>query len=402
MKKSAFTALPLFLLLLTAVVFAQARRPVPPDAPAKANKRDPQAAVTPKPTPTPADENTTNIEAVQPAVDTSADSATDEKDVIRVDTELVTVPVKVTDRSGRYAVGLTKDNFKLFEDGKEQEIAYFSNVEEPFTVALVLDMSYSSTFKIGEIQQAAIAFINQLHPKDKVMVVSFDEEVHVLSEPTNDRRVLQAAIRGTQIASGTSLYEAVDFVINKRLKKINGRKAVVLFTDGVDTTSRRASDFNNLSDAYELDALIYPIEYDTYADVQAMKNKPVSTGGTGLPTIPDMPSNNKSPLPFPVPSVGMPSGQGTDAESYRKAHDYLDGLATRTSGRVYQASTPSALTYAFSNIAAELRQIYSLGFYPAEEKEGKTRKLKVRVNVKDLAVQSRESYVVKKKDKNKN
>src|SRR6185295_1363973 len=115
------------------------------------------------------------------------------------------------------------------------------------------------TFKIGEIQSAAIAFIDQLRPQDKVMVVSFDEEVHMLCEATSDRKEIYRAIRSTKIATGTSLYEAVDLVMNHRLRSIEGRKAIILFTDGVDTTSRRANDFGNIDDARELDALIYPI-----------------------------------------------------------------------------------------------------------------------------------------------
>lgn len=404
MKKNAFIAVPLFVFLCVAGIFAQSRRAVPDlNTPAKVNKREAKTAESPTPAPSPTEEvNTTNIEATVP-VDTSP---VDEKDVIRVDTDLVTVPVRVSDRGGRFAAGLKKENFHIFEDGKEQEISYFSNIEEPFTIALVLDMSYSATFKINEIHSAAIAFLNQLHPNDKIMVVSFDEEVHVLCPPTNDRQRLARAINSTQIASGTSLYEAMDLVINKQLKKISGRKAIVLFTDGVDTTSRRASDYNNLSDVYELDALIYPIEYDTFSDVQAMKNKPVmNPGGGGQPSstsVPHMPSTTKSPFPFPIPTsgAGTPSDQGTSAEDYRKAHDYLDQLANRTSGRIYEANTLVNLSAAFSNIANELRQIYSLGFYPPPgEKEGKRRQLKVKVDMKGLAVQARDSYVVAKKEK---
>jgi VWFA-related protein len=281
-------------------------------------------------------------------------------------------------------------------------------------------MSYSSTFKISEIHSAALAFINQLHPNDKVMVVSFDEEVHVLCEPTNDRERLRLAIKSTQIASGTSLYEAVDLVINHRLKKINGRKAVVLFTDGVDTTSRRAYLEDNLRDATETDSLIYPIEYDTYNDVQRIKNNPTvgaptigspqksPVPGTGSPfpfplpgTRTTLPSplprtgGNRSPLPFPVPT--SPGSQGTSAEDYRKAGEYLRELADSTSGRVYKASTTVNLADAFTKIANELRQIYSLGFYPAEEKAGRRRQLKVRVNKEGAVVRARESYVVGEK-----
>ena len=402
MKKNLFVAAPLLVFLCAAGIFAQSRRASPTsDAPVKANRRAPQPAETPQPAASPT-EITANGETTNGAAAVEA-GAVDERDVIRVDTQLVTIPVKVSDRGGRFAVGLAKENFKIFEDGKEQEIAYFSNAEEPFTIALVLDMSYSSTFKINEIQAAAIAFVNQLHPKDKIMVVSFSEEVNILCEPTNDRKILQAAIRNTRVASGTSLYEAVDLVVNERLKKISGRKAVVLFTDGVDTTSRRASDLSNLSDVYELDALFYPIEYDTYNDVQAMKNKPVMGGQSPSISIPHLPSSSPSPFPFPIPSggVGTPSSQGTSAEDYDRARQYLEQLANRTSGRVYQANTTVYLTAAFTNIASELRQIYSLGFYPVEEKAGKRRQLKVKVDQKGLAVQSRDSYVVGSKEKGK-
>ncbi|MGI8495660.1 MAG: VWA domain-containing protein, partial [Pyrinomonadaceae bacterium] len=270
MKKIVF--LPLVLLFFTAA-FAQSR-PKIDDNLQKANKRPAKKVEAQTETKKAADE-TEETSTAEQANTESADAVTD-GEVLRIDTNLVTIPVKISDRSNRFIAGLKKEDFKIYEDGKEQEIAYFSDAEEPFTVALVLDMSYSSTFKISEIQLAAMDFINQLHPNDRVTVISFDEEVHVLCEPTNNREILQRAIRGTQIASGTSLYEAIDLVINNRLKKVSGRKAVVLFTDGVDTTSRRAYAEGNLRDVYETDALIYPVEYDTYNDVQRIKNNPTA------------------------------------------------------------------------------------------------------------------------------
>ena len=383
--------LPALLLLACVSLFAQSRPQRQTDnTQQKANQRPPQTTENQKKTEARASSEPTA------AAESYLEQGIDDGEVLRVDTNLVTIPVKISDRKNRFIAGLKKEDFKIFEDGKEQEIAYFSDAEQPFTVALVLDMSYSSTFKINEIQSAALAFITELHKDDRVMVVSFDAEVHVLCEPTSDRGVLQSAIRSTKIASGTSLYEAVDFVVNKRLKKIAGRKAVVLFTDGVDTTSRLASDYSNLNDAYELDALIYPIEYDTYHDVQAMKNKPVTVKAPSPipPTI-----GNPSTLPFPIPPIGTPGSQGTSAEDYRKAQEYLQELADRTSGRVYKANSTVNLALAFTNIAAELRQIYSLGFYPAEEKVGKRRQLKVRVNRADAVVRARDSYVVSKKEK---
>jgi VWFA-related protein len=373
--------------------FAQSRRANPDESGEKANKRPPLAA----PSPTPVEATAASPIVIETERNES-NNAADDSEVIRVDTNLVTIPVKVSDRKNRFVAGLAKEDFKVWEDNVEQEIALFSNERQPFTVALVLDMSYSTKFKITEIQAAAIAFTAQLRPNDKVIVVSFDEEVHVLCEPTSDRDVMQKAIKQTAISTGTSLYEAVDLVLNERLKKIEGRKAVVLFTDGVDTTSRRAHDLDNLSDALELDALIYPIQYDTFADVQAMKNKPVVQS----PTVPSpIPSKNKSPFPFPIPigGVGTAGGQGTTPEDYQKAGEYLNEIATRTGGTVYQATTTVNLAQAFSDIAAELREFYSIGYYPTgEAKPGKKRKIKVKVNQNNVAVRARDGYVVGKKD----
>jgi len=381
-------------------VFSQASRPQPSNS-KKANKRPEE----PKKKP----------EFVNEVIDESIET---DDEVISVDTELVTVPVRVLDRQGRFVSGLEKKEFNIFEDNLPQEIAYFSNEQKPFTVALVLDMSYSSTFKINEIQQAALTFVAELRPNDKVMVVSFDESLHILCEPTSDRKTIEQAIIKTQISSGTSLYQAVDFVINQRLSKVNGRKAIVLFTDGVDTTSRESNDIKNLRDALELDSLIYPIRYNTFADVQAIQSGRViikdpstqtttTANGTRIPTGGSQP---KSPLPFPLPTgtigTGRPTrslpGSGTSKEEYIRAEKYLDQMAQRTGGRVYEANNPATLTRAFSKIASELREFYSLGYYPSEEKAaGKRRRIKVKVNRKKVAVKARDSYVVRKKKSKK-
>ncbi len=345
----------------------------------------------------------------------------DDKDVISFDTELVTIPVRAIDRKGRSIPGLTQENFQVFEDGKQQEIAYFSNERQPFTVALVLDMSYSGTNKLNEIQQAAIAFISQLQENDRVMVVSFDEEVHILTPPTSDRKELYRAIKTTQIASGTSVYEAMDTVMQK-LQSIGGRKAIVLFSDGVDTTSRRKNDRDNLSESLELDALIYPIKYDTFDDVQRINNGQQTVPPPNTSPIPGK-SSNPMGLPFPLPNIviggggnsgrnnpngtndsdgnqprGVPSGRGTTREDYRIAGEYLESLAANTGGRLYEAdSQVGNLALAFSKIAEELRQFYSLGYYPPEDGgKDKFRKINVRVDQKGVAIEARKGYVPKK------
>jgi VWFA-related protein len=383
----------IFLLMLLSLtgVLAQSGRSKPTTG-EKPNQRT--TAPTPTPLPTP----------LAVTSEDTTDQAPDSGDVIKVETDLVTIPVRILDRKGRFVGGLAKENFKVFEDGVEQEIAYFSNEEQPFTVALVLDMSYSTTFKIAEIQSAAISFIDQLSAEDKVMVVSFDQNVHMLCEATSDRQRIYRAIRSTKIQTGTSLYEAVDLVINDRLRRIKGRKAIILFTDGVDTTSTRSNDFQNLDDVRELDALIYPVRYDTFADVQGMKDRPVMVGtptGTGIPTgpfPPQKPTNN--PLPIPIPTAGSPGTRGTTVEEYRHAQEYLDQLALRSGGRLYEANTTGNLAATFTKIASELREYYSLGFYPTDDgKTGRIRRLKVKVDQENLAVRARDSYAVGKPKK---
>ncbi len=373
-----FTILAVAVFILTSNLAAQSRRSPPPES-GKANKRSAQ------PTPTPETDPADVIHS-------------DDDEVIKVNTQLVSVPVRVMDKKGRFIGGLQKEDFKVFEDGVEQQIDLFSNEHQPFTVALVLDMSYSTTFKIAEIQNAAIAFIDQLRPQDKVMVISFDEEVHMLCEATNDRKQIYRAIKSTRIATGTSLYEAVELVMNDRLRHIEGRKAVILFTDGVDTTSRRTNDQRNLNDAMELDSLIYTIRYDTFADVQKMKRGTTIPGPRPI-QIPGS-QDNGGVLPFPLPGVGVPSSQGTTAEEYKRAAEYLAQLSGRTGGRLYEASTLYNLSEAYSKIASELREFYSIGYYPSEDRvSGKAASVKVKVDQPGLVVRSRETFIRRKGNK---
>ncbi len=191
-----------------------------------------------------------------------------EGDVVKVDTTLVSIPVAVMDRDGKFIPNVTKDEFRIWENDVEQKVAYFASTDKPFTVALVIDTSASTRYKIEEIQDAAIAFVNQLRPDDKVIVVSFDDRIKGADRrPTNDRATLRSWIMDIRIGSGTRLYDAVDQVINNVFNHIDGRKAIVLFTDGVDTTSKHATYQTTLQDAEENDALIYPVEYDTSSDM---------------------------------------------------------------------------------------------------------------------------------------
>lgn len=226
------------------------------------------------------------------------------------------------------------------------------------------------------------------------MVVSFAADVNVLCEPTNVRKDIAGAIRSTRISTGTSLYEAVDTVINRYLRNIEGRKAVILFSDGVDTTSRRTFAYDNLSDALESDSLIYTIRYDTFQDVQAMSR-------AGLPPVagPRITRPVSNPLPTESPSLGQTGIQGTTPEEYEAAEKYLRDLSQRTGARTYNASTVGNLSEAYSKIASELREFYSVGYYPSSERvPDKQVSIKVRVDREGLVVRSREGILRRKRD----
>jgi len=312
----------------------------------------------------------------------SPEGETIEGDVIRVDTSLVTVPVTVVDRYGRYVPLLQRNNFKIYEDGVEQKISYFATTDQPITVVLLIDTSGSTSFRLEDIQNAAMSFVSKLKTDDQVMVMSFDDRINVLSRPTTDRELIRRAIRRTRTGGGTRLYDAVDSIFSQHLRTIPGRKAVVLFTDGVDTTSHRASYDSTMRQAEESDAPIYSVDYDT-------------SGSTGVFTqgIP-MPRGRGTilGLPLPTPGGGIP---GSNPSDYRRAVQYLHALSDATGGRFYSGDSMIGIGQAFTWIAEELSRQYSLGYYPkiATGETGQRRQIKVKVNQPELVAKSRDSYI---------
>jgi len=308
------------------------------------------------------------------------------------------------DRDGRYVPNLQKEDFRIWEDGIEQQVAFFASVDKPFSVVLMLDVSPSTQFRLEDIQDAAISFVNQLRSDDRVMVVSFCEDVKILTDFTTDRSKLQRAIYRAKTSSGTSLYDAVDNVINKQLSRVPGRKAIVLFTDGVDTTSDHASFDSTVMDAQELDALIYPVQYNTSMDMgQVVMVPQVSIdvfgqilggifggGGGGR-------GGRRGGGGYPGGGGGggnYPRPRGTGRGDYEMGARYLEELANGTGGREYRADSLQDMSSAFVNVAEELRRQYSIGYYPKRAPEaGQRRLIKVRANQPNLAVRSRESYI---------
>lgn len=322
----------------------------------------------------------------------------DEAGTIKMDTALVTIPASVLDRDGKFVPFLKKRDFRLYEDGVEQDIESLTSVETPFYVALVIDTSNSTMFKFDDIQDAAFAFIKQLRQDDQVMVVSFDSKVRFHSDFTNDYDELRRAINETRIGGSTKLYEAVDKVVD-RLAQIEGRKAIVLFTDGVDTASRRANYQNTIDKVEESGALVYPIKYDTEDDLQGGSAPSTRPSPWPWPT-PHPPNRRRWPFnqfitsAFPQWPGRQPSGGGgTGGDDYRRAARYLQRLAECSGGRLYEGDTLYNVTQAFSNIAEELRHQYSLSYYPTNtKKDGAYRRVKVRVEKSAMIVRAREGY----------
>ncbi len=296
-------------------------------------------------------------------------------DVIRVETDLVTIPVRLATKKGRPVPDALKDEFFIFENGVQQQIEYFYNEDQPFTVALMLDMSYSSVFKLADIQAAAMAFTRQLREQDKVLIVSFDEKIHFLCEPTSDRRVLKFAIEATRIGSGTSFYRAIDEVLEKKMSHIAGRKAIVMLTDGVDTTSGDVRSASLLDSFQSGGTLVFPIQYNTFDDVRKSRRNDAQIRF----------DEDDRPYIFEAPPV-----RGEREEDYIEAKEFMNAAAERSGGRLYKVSSATNLNESFKNIADALRKTYSLGYYPSvERRPGSVNEIKIRVMRPDLEVKLR-------------
>ncbi len=320
------------------------------------------------------------------AVNAQDDQAANPTEVIKVYSNLVTVPVIVSDRNGRYISGLREQDFKLYDNSAEQKLAYFDAAEAPLNVALLLDTSRSTAGVIDDIRAAAKNFLKDLRPQDRAMIVSFDYGVHKLSTLTSDRKVLERAIKDAHVGEyvGTLLNDALFDVIDRDLKPVTGRKAIVLLTDGRDAGSRFSED-EVLSYATESDAMIYSIYYEPAPMRGRDRDRPFRRrggifGGRGGDRFPGQ--------------GGPRAQQRRDRQGLRGefAIEYLTRLSEVSAGRFYESETTD-LKKTFGLIAEELRNQYRLGFYPDElARDGSLHQLKVKVNKADIAVRARTQY----------
>jgi len=394
-------------------------------------------------------------------------------ETLKTDTDLVTVPVVATDNGGLYIADLRQEEFTITEDGVAQQIAFFGKVAAPFHVVLMLDTSSSTQDKLRQIQQAAFTFVQQLQPADRVKVISFDDKIRELNEFTSDREVLRTAINGARSGEGTKVYDAMDLALNT-VRRIRGRRAIVIFTDGMDWHSDSATFERNVRFLDEEGVIVYPIRYDTRATTERLAREQASGTSPQLPTIgvirqpppsgttaPTFPSDEPAPTsgsqrrtgPFGLPSADeilrrrreeernrypdpgrgpAPTGDPTDVPpnpndrttriprvpgstsptdgtvrrgpddsitamldmAYLTADSYLKALAEKSGGRLLRADTLGSLPDAFSQIAAELRTQYMLGYYPInKERDDRYRKIKVTTARKNVVIRARPGYL---------
>jgi VWA domain-containing protein len=263
-------------------------------------------------------------------------------ETIKIDTNLVTVPVIATDANGVYVADLRQEEFALTEDGVPHQIAFFGKVTLPFHVVLMLDTSSSTQDKLRVIQQAALAFVQQLQPADRVKVISFDDKVRDLNEFTSNRETLQAAIYSTKSGEGTKVYDAMELAMNT-IRRIQGRKAIVLFTDGMDWHSDNATFNSTVRYLDEEGVIVYPIRYDTRATTERLAREqagetlptisvirqappsgttaPTFPGGDGVPTSGSKPKTG----PFGLPSAEEIMRRRREEERRRSPDGYPPG-----------------------------------------------------------------------------
>jgi Ca-activated chloride channel family protein len=314
-----------------------------------------------------------------------------EDEIIKVETSLVNIPVIVSDRDGRHIGGLKAANFSVFEDGKPQKIEYFVSEESPINVAILLDTSRSTRAVLEEIKEAARDFLGQLRPSDKAMIVSFDNDVEILSELTSDRRMLEDGIWNAEIGerAGTVLRDALYEVVNQRFAAVKGRKAMILLTDGKDAGSYTEEE-ELMRQIDESDTLIYSIFYETgnlrggrmrdrNPDIFSGRNR---RGG--------MRRQNRFPDDFPPPNVERRRQRVEMANE--RAVDFLQSISDSTAGRLYQENI-SDLGQVFTSIADELRKQYLIGYYPERDgNQAEVHQIRVRTDRPNAVVRAKTTY----------
>lgn len=388
----AYVAAGLILLLAGLFVFGQDSKQQRP--------RRVSADATPSPTPAAADE-------------------VDEGDVVRVDTQLVSVPAVVTNSAGRPVAGLRAENFLLFENGQQQRIANFATTEAPFEIALLLDTSGSTRDDVELIRRAASSFIDALRPGDRVAIVGFNTtrqgqdvgaRVEVLSRLTDDRKQLRAAIERLGSSHGTPYYDALariadDVFREAPREEVRGRRAIVALTDGVDSTSD--ADFPIVRAKLARSGVAsYFIQVNTEDFVEDRLLKDCEDDGRLTLSAKQLQRYRLVFFPKAQPEdyvdfcqMGQFERMQISRDLYNLARREMDELAKASGGRNFLAASLQDARAAFARVATEIGTQYSLGYYPSnKERDGKFRAIRVEVqgSTPKPQVRAREGYYAPK------
>lgn len=295
-------------------------------------------------------------------------AATSGGDAIVLKSALVNLNVSVTNRSGAAFGNLKKEDFHVAENGEAQKVEFFAPTTAPFNLVLLLDLSGSIQDKLEVVKAAAVRFLDVIEPQDRVAVVTFTDQVRVVSPLTANRNELKErilAIRRPQ--GGTAFYEALWYSLVETLRTSRGqRNAIVVMTDGVDSSLDRYNpaptrvSFNQLARRLEeSDTLVFPIYLDT--EFEEVFERGNST-----------------------------------SEAYAIGRDQLDRIAEVSGARLFKAEKASDLAGVYKQVAAAIRTMYSVGYYPTNlEKDGTYRRVRVTVDKPDAAVRTRKGYYAK-------
>lgn len=324
----------------------------------------------------------------------------EQTNVFRMDTDLVSIDVQVTDQKGAlYGAKLTPEDFIVYEDGVRQKISNFAATEVPFNLVLLLDTSGSTRDELSLMQQAARRFLHELRSQDRVAILQFNQQVELIKDLTADRRKLEKALGELSGGSGTAFYDALQLAADEILRKTEGRKAIIALTDGVDSFGY--SSYEQLLPRLEsARAALYFLKLNTeqYTEARMLRDCRDSR---------HFKFSRKQLKKYYAEFVkgGDPSQfedhcqlermekMQINRRLYEAAKAELGELAGKTGGRVYPVESLQQLDPAFAQIAAELRTQYSLAYYPSNEKhDGKWRQVRIEIKKPGFSVQARPGY----------
>lgn len=301
-------------------------------------------------------------------------------DPIRVDSSIVRLNVGVADSRGRPITNLNQANFDIYEDGVKQQILRFEPTDAPFSVVIMLDMSGSTLGFRQIIRQSAVRFIDALSPDDRVAVVEFYDKINLRNDFTTDRN---AAVNSIEVANGrgkTYLYKALDFALDKLSKEKSRRKAIIVLTDGVDTSIKDKD--RELLERLKDDQVATAIRPETNDLLNRVLNRSDAQGVTIYPLA--LPTGDPNKLADPTPrQIAM----------FKAARTRLQLVADRTGGTLNSITRLEEMGRLYALVAADLRTLYTIEYQPANDKrDGKWRSIRIDVKDPELISRTRQGY----------